>query len=86
MELKDKAGILVEFITAEFSNPLYEDFFNFNDLGIPLAVAVDADLCVLTDDGKDVLNETYELLCNELGIDNKDYDSYDDMLREMPKD
>lgn len=86
MELKDKAGLLVEFISAEFNNPLFDTFFGYNDLGIPLAVSLDADLCTLTDEGIEVLNETYELLCDELGIDNKDYDSYDDMLKEMPKD
>ena len=79
MELKDKAVILVQFIQEEFNNPLYDTFFGYNDLGIPLAVSVDADLCVLTDDGKEVLNETYRLLCEELGLDEKYYGSYSEM-------
>lgn len=79
MELKDKAVVLVEFIQAEFNNPLFDTFFGYNDLGIPLAVSLDANLCTLTDEGIEVLNETYNLLCDELGIDQKEYSSYNEM-------
>lgn len=86
MELEKKASLIVEFIQAEFNNPVFDDFYDYNDLGIPLAVAFEADVCTLNDKGVEVLNETYALLCDELGIDNKDYNSYDDMVKEMPKD
>lgn len=85
MELKDKAVVLVEFLQVEFTNSIYDEFFQYNDLGMPLAISVDADLCTLTDEGKKILEETYNLLCDELGIDRKDYASYDDMLEAMPK-
>lgn len=80
MDSKQKAVILVQFLQEEHENPLFNDFFDYNDLGMPLAVAVEADLCNLTEEGLEVLNETYRLLCEELDISpDKDYESYFDM-------
>jgi hypothetical protein len=60
MEIKDKATILVEFVQANFSDPRFEEFFDYNDLGLPLAIAVENELCTLNDKGTEVINETYE--------------------------
>jgi len=83
MEIKDKASILVEFIQANYSNPRYNDFFDYNDLGLPLAVAVENELCTLNDKGTEVLNETYDLMLEEYGVDkDKTYETLDDIIED----
>ena len=87
MELEQKASVITEFLQLEFDNELYDDFFNYNDLGIPLSVAFEAGVCELNEKGEEIIKETFILLCNELGIDSdKEYLTYDDMLKAMPKD
>lgn len=83
MEIKDKAILLVEFIQANFTNPKFNEFFNYNDLGLPLAVAFENDLCTLNDKGTEVLNETYDLMLDEYGVDkDKTYETLDDIIED----
>ena len=55
MELKTKAQIICDFVSENSNEPMAKDFFDYNDLGIPLALSVVSNLCVLTDDGKQIL-------------------------------
>lgn len=81
MELIDKARILVEFIQRYFADDEYDDFFDYNDLGVPMAVMIVNDLVTLTDEGKNLLNETYLEMCAAIGCDNNaDYTDLDDMF------
>ena len=83
MEIKDKAILLVEFIQANFTNPKFNEFFDYNDLGLPLAVAFENDLCTLNDRGTEVLNETYDLMLDEYGADkDKTYETLDDIIED----
>lgn len=83
MEIKDKAILLVEFIQANFTNPKFNEFFDYNDLGLPLAVAFENDLCTLNDRGTEVLNETYDLMLDEYGVDkDKTYETLDDIIED----
>ena len=83
MDIKDKSRIIVGFIQLHFNTPKYYEFFDYNDLGLPVAVAVDSEVCTLNDKGLEVLNETYDLLCDELGADkDEEYEFIDDMIEE----
>jgi len=83
MKIKEKATILVEFIQANFSEPKFEEFFDYNDLGLPLAVSIENDLCVLNDKGTEVLNETYRLMLEEYGASHeKYYKSLDEIVED----
>ena len=83
MEIKDKAFLLVEFIQINFTNPKFNEFFDYNDLGLPLAVAFENDLCTLNDKGMEVLNETYDLMLDEYGVDkDKTYETLDDIIED----
>ena len=83
MEIKDKAILLVEFIQANFTNPKFNEFFDYNDLGLPLAVAFENDLCTLNDRGTEVLNETYDLMLEEYGADKDNtYETLDDIIED----
>jgi hypothetical protein len=75
------AEIITDFVMRNAEDEQYDDFFDYNDLGIPLAVAFNANLCTLNDEGNTILKETYNLLCDELGADSeKEFEDLDDLL------
>jgi len=81
----DKADIIVEFVQRKADVGLYDDFFAYNDLGIPLSVAIRHKLADnLTEAGMQVLDETYNAMLTELGIDDleKEYSSLDEILED----
>ncbi len=81
MENKVKAEIITDFVVRNSEDEAYSEYFAYNDLGIPLAVAYNAGLCTLNDEGNNILDETYELLCDELGADSKaEFEDLDDLL------
>ena len=79
MEYIDKANILVEFTQDFFTTGDYDDFFDYNDLGIPMALALTQDMIILTKDGEELLEETWADLCKLFDADPKEhYDSFYD--------
>lgn len=82
MSDKIVAEIITDFVMRFSGDKNYTDFFAYNDLGLPLAVAFNANLCELTTKGEEVLDETWSLLCEKLDAPaNGDYDDLDDLLR-----
>jgi hypothetical protein len=82
MDNRTKAEILVQFTIAQdnFNDEVYEDFFDYNDLGIPMSIAVMQDMVILTDKGEELLQETWEELCELFGADpNGHYENIDDV-------
>lgn len=79
MDYKGMAKVLSEFISDEFENEDFDEFFSYNDLGIPLSVCVNQDICTLNDEGQKILEETYNYLCDLLAVERKIYDSYSDL-------
>lgn len=88
MDIDNKIQAIVEFSTSLMSleTGLHDDFFTYNDLGIPLAISVNADLCTLNDEGVKIIDDTFIQLCKEMEIDpDRDYKDYDEMLDEAAK-
>jgi hypothetical protein len=80
MDNRTKAEILVQFTQDEFNSGDYEEFFDYNDLGIPLAIAINNDLVILTDAGEELLDETWKDLCLLFDANPDDeYESIDDL-------
>ena len=80
MDNRTKAEILVQFTQDEFNSGDYEEFFDYNDLGVPLAIAINNDLVILTDAGEQLLDETWKDLCLLFEADpNGEYESIDDL-------
>ena len=80
MDSRSKAEILVQFTQDSFNDEVYEDFFDYNDLGIPMAIAIIQDLVILTDAGELLLNETWKEMCDLFGADpDGEYESVDDV-------
>ena len=88
MDLKTKAQIIVDFAYrfTDSDNEDFQDFLNYNDLGIPLAVAIINDLCEINDKGMKVFEETYTLLLVELKVPDiyKEYNDIDEVLEDSP--
>lgn len=80
MDNRTKAEILVQFTQDEFNSGEYEEFFDYNDLGIPLSIAIVQDMVILTDSGEELLEETWKDLCLLFDANPDDeYESIDDL-------
>ena len=80
MDNRTKAEILVQFTQDEFNSGEYEEFFDYNDLGIPLSIAITQDMVILTDAGEELLDETWKDLCLLFDANPDDeYESIDDL-------
>ena len=80
MDNRTKAEILVQFTQDEFNSGEYEEFFDYNDLGIPMSIAITQDMVILTDAGEQLLEETWTELCLLFKADaNLEYESIDDL-------
>ncbi len=82
LDTREKAEIIFEFINDYRGDEAFEDFFNYNDLGVPMAVMIVNDLVILNEGGLNVLNETWESLCENLNEADPDYDyeSLDELI------
>ena len=80
MDNRTKAEILVQFTQDHFNSGEYDEFFDYNDLGIPLSIAITQDMVILTDSGEALLEETWKDLCLlfDANPDNE-YESIDDL-------
>jgi hypothetical protein len=80
MDNRTKAEIIVQFTQDSFNDETYSEFFDYNDLGVPMSIAVMQDMVILTDAGEQLLDETWKDLCLlfEANPDNE-YESIDDL-------
>ena len=80
MDNRTKAEILVQFTQDYFNSGEYEEFFDYNDLGIPLSIAITQDMVILTNEGENLLEETWKELCLLFEADpNDEYETIDDL-------
>ncbi len=63
MDNRTKAEILVQFTQDYFNSDEYDEFFDYNDLGIPMSIALTQDMIILTNEGEQLLEETWKELC-----------------------
>jgi hypothetical protein len=80
MDNRTKAEILVQFTQDEFNSGEYDEFFDYNDLGIPLSIAITQEMVILTDSGEELLEETWKELCLLFDANpDSEYESIDDV-------
>ena len=60
--------------------PDFEDFIDYNDLGLPIAYAIANDIVKSTDMAKAFVEETFDLLLAGLGVDDEGWDNLDELL------
>ncbi len=80
MDNSKKAEILVQFTQDYFNSGEYDEFFDYNDLGIPMSIALDQEMIILTDKGEELLQETWKELCLLFNANPDDeYETIDDL-------
>jgi hypothetical protein len=85
MDLEQKCAIIEEvardFTVGDLDREFFSDFIIYNDLGLPLAQVIIYNLGSLNSDGQKVVEETWNQLCDLLGVDSEDeYIDLDDMI------
>jgi hypothetical protein len=75
-----KCEILGELWLKYRSEEDFEDFLEYNDLGLPIAYAIANDIVKPTDLAKAFVEETFDLLLVALGIEDDNWENLDEML------
>ena len=77
---ENKAGILSELWLGYKNDQNFEDFFSYNDLGLPLAYAISSGIVKGTETSNKFIDETFSLLLASLEIEDEGYDGLDDIF------
>ena len=81
MNTLTKCEFIEQFAKMSIEAEVYQDFITYNDLGIPLAVCVVAELVDVKDEAKEIIDETFLLMCELLEVDpNVEYADFDDFM------
>jgi hypothetical protein len=63
----------------------FQDFIEYNDLGLPLAYAVSAELIDILPTAQSYIDETFDLLITSLGLTDTGFDSLEEILGSAQK-
>jgi hypothetical protein len=77
---KNKVAILAELWVDFRADSNFEDFFEYNDLGLPLAYALDNDIVVGNDRTKAFIEETFALLLAGFDTEDTGFESLSELL------
>jgi hypothetical protein len=58
----------------------FADFFEYNDLGLPLAYAISQDYVLVRPQAEEFVNETFDLLLFALEIEDEGFETLDEVL------
>jgi hypothetical protein len=75
-----KCEILGELWLKYRSEEEFEDFLEYNDLGLPIAYAIANDIVKSTDLAKSFVEETFDLLITSLNVEDTGWDNLDQLL------
>ena len=76
----NKVAILADLWLNYKSDENFADFIEYNDIGLPLAYAIDNDIVKTTELAEGFVNETFTLLLAGLEIEDTGYDNLDELL------
>lgn len=76
----NKCSILGELWLSYRSEEDFEDFIDYNDLGLPIAYAIANEIVKSTDLAKAFVEETFDLLLVALGLEDEVWENLDEML------
>jgi hypothetical protein len=79
-DFDSKCEILGQFHSNYSAQKEFQDFMEFNDLGLPLAFFVSEGLCKVSDDGVRYINETWDLFIASLEIEDTGFSTLEDVF------
>jgi hypothetical protein len=78
----NKVSILSELWLDYRQDEEFQDFVEYNDIGLPLAYAIANDIVKPTDIATRFIEETYDLLLAGIGIEDGEFETLTDVLTE----
>jgi hypothetical protein len=82
LDFKVKCSILNQLWSDYRYDKDFQDFVEYNDIGLPLASFIDEGLVETTPRAEIYIGETFDLLIAALEIEDQDYDSLEAMFFE----
>lgn len=82
---ENKANILSELWLGYKTDENFEDFFSYNDLGLPLAYAINNGIVKATEVSDRFINETFALLLASLEVEDEGFEDLDDVFMVAPR-
>ena len=79
-DFSSKVDILGRFKVLYQDTDSVKDFFEFNDIGMPLAYLASEGLCDISEDGKKYIAETWDLFLASLGVEDTGFEELDEVL------
>jgi hypothetical protein len=76
----DKCSILAELWLNYRNDENFQDFIEYNDLGLPLAYAIDNDIVKSTEMAQRFVEETFDLFVASLEVEDTGFDNLDELL------
>lgn len=77
---ENKIRILADFYSKYRDDEEMEDFFDYNDLGLPMAYLISEDLVSLKDKGNIYISETWALFLESLEIQDMGFENLEQVL------
>ncbi len=77
---ENKVTILAELWMNYRDDEALQDFVEYNDLGLPLAYFLMNEIVAPTDQTHIYINETYDLLIASLTVEDRQWESLDELL------
>ena len=78
---ENKCAILSQLWLNYRDEEQFTEFFEYNDLGLPLAYILDNKIADLNDTSQKFIDETFELLLELLELQDQGFESLDEMLK-----
>jgi len=77
---QNKVTILAELWMNYRDDDELKDFIEYNDIGLPLAYLLMNEIVLPSDESAIYINETYDLFVSSLTVEDKEWQSLDEML------
>lgn len=82
-DFETRCSILSQVWQTQRNNTQWQDFFDYNDVGLPLAFVLDEKIVTASDISIRYIDETFELLVETLGLsDDTGFSDFQEMLDE----
>jgi len=85
-DFDDQAKILAHLYMHYKEEEEFEDFIEYNDVGLPLAYLVAEGLANPSDDGMRYIQETWELFLSGLGIEDTGFENLEEVFNETNRE
>jgi hypothetical protein len=76
----DKCSILAELWLNYKTDPEFQDFLEYNDLGLPLAYAIDNDIVKSSEMAQRFVEETFDVFLATMSVEDTGFDNLDEIL------